>query len=38
MKDHTTEERILISSLKERTALLALFLLHLTEIDFGSSV
>jgi glutamate carboxypeptidase len=38
VKDHTTEERILISSLKERTALLALFLLYLTEVDLGSSV
>ncbi|MDH4219058.1 MAG: M20/M25/M40 family metallo-hydrolase [Candidatus Aminicenantes bacterium] len=38
LRDHTTEERIRISSLKERTALLALFLLHLTEADFGSFV
>jgi glutamate carboxypeptidase len=31
--DHTPEERILISSLSERTALLALFLAHLAEAD-----
>jgi glutamate carboxypeptidase len=31
MRDHTPEERIRISSLKERTALLALFLLRIAE-------
>lgn len=34
IKDHTPEERILISSLKERTALLALFLINLRESIF----
>jgi glutamate carboxypeptidase len=38
MDDHTIDERIRIPSLKERTALLALFLLRLTELDFESSV
>jgi glutamate carboxypeptidase len=38
LRDHTSEERIRISSLKERTALLTLFLLHLTEADFGSFI
>jgi glutamate carboxypeptidase len=34
IKDHTPEERILISSLKERTSLLALFLINLRENTF----
>lgn len=33
LQDHTPEERIRISSLKERTALLALFLLRLAEVN-----
>ena len=33
LRDHTSEERILISSLKERTALLTSFLLRIAEAD-----
>jgi glutamate carboxypeptidase len=35
LRDHTSEECIRISSLKERTALLTLFLHHLAEADLG---
>lgn len=36
IKDHTPDERILISSLKERTALLALFMIDLQSSNFFS--
>ncbi len=36
IRDHTPDERILLSSLKERTALLALFLIELQTSDFFS--
>ena len=36
IRDHTPDERILISSLKERTALLALFMIELQSSNFIS--